>query len=133
MPVATEMARVKRRTCQSMSISPTRGMLPAFVATRRRRPPNARSVPSTAPMQGEQNAFHDELLEQRAEAGADGGADGDLAAAGFGAGEQEVGDVDAGDQEDEDDGAEEDEHGAAHAFDDFVLEAGEDDRDGSFR
>ena len=62
------------------------------------------------------------------EAGADGGADGDLAAARFGAGQQQVGDVDAGDQEDEDHRAEEDEHGAADAFDHFVLESGEDDR-----
>ena len=52
-------------------------------------------------------------------------ANGNLAAAGFGAGEQEVSDVDAGDQEHEYNGAEEDEHCAAHAFDDFVLETGE--------
>ena len=62
---------------------------------------------------------------RRAEPGADGGAHGDFAAAGFGARQQEVGHIDAGDEEDEAHRAEEHEHGAADASDDLLLEAGE--------
>ena len=65
---------------------------------------------------------------RRAESGADGGADGDLAAARFGARQQQVGHVDAGDQQHEADRAQQHQHGAADAFDDLVLEAGEHDR-----
>ena len=65
--------------------------------------------------EGEQDAFDDELLKEASQSGADGGAHGDFAAAGFGARQQEVGDVDAGNEEDEADRAEQHEHGAADA------------------
>ena len=65
--------------------------------------------------EGEQDAFDDELLKEASQPGADGSADGDFAAAGFGARQQEVGHIDAGDEQNEANRAEEHEHGAADA------------------
>ena len=77
--------------------------------------------------EGEQDAFDDELLKEASQPGADGSADGDFAAAGFGARQQEVGHIDAGDEENEANRAEEHEHRAAYTSDDLFLEAGDHD------
>ena len=67
------------------------------------------------------------MLQETSETGADRGADCDLAAARFGAGQEEIGNVDAGDEEHEGDGAEEDQHGPADGVNHVVLKAREDD------
>ena len=69
----------------------------------------------------EQQVLGEELAEDPAAAGADGGSDGELALAGAVAGEEEVGDVHAGDQDDEADRAEEDPQHRPDAADDPVL------------
>lgn len=53
-----------------------------------------------------ENAFDEELTDKLEAGGADGGTDGDVAGAGDGAGEHHVGDVGAGDEQHEEDGAE---------------------------
>ena len=58
----------------------------------------------------------------RAAAGADGGADRHLAAPADGAGQQQVRDVGAGDEQDEADGADEDPQRAAHVADDLLAQ-----------
>ena len=118
---------VNSSTCQSMPISPTRGMLPALVATSRRSPPNASSMPKTAPVQRKQNALDDELLQQRAEVRRRSRRGPRSRGGGFGARQQQVRHVHAGDQQHEAHRAQQHQHGAAYAFDHFILEAGEDD------
>ena len=65
----------------------------------------------------------DKLAEQPSHARADSGAHRDLAAADFRAGQQQVGDVDAGDQQHEYHRAQQDQHRLAHRVHHFVLEA----------
>ena len=71
----------------------------------------------------DQDAFGEELADEAGPAGAEGGADGDFFLASGGAGEQEVGDVGAGDEQHEADRAEQHEHGAADIAYDHFLDA----------
>ena len=69
----------------------------------------------------EQDTFREQLANDAASAGAQGCAHGDFFAAGDGAGEQEICNVGAGDQEDERDGAEQNYQGAAGVADYLFL------------
>ena len=86
-----------------------RGMLPGFTASSARTPSAPIARPSTPPIEREQHAFGEQLADDAAAAGADGGADGDLARAAGGARQQQVGDVGAGDQQHAADRAQQDE------------------------
>jgi hypothetical protein len=72
--------------------------------------------------QSEQQALGEELPHEAATAGAEGRADGDLAVAALGAGEQEVRDVRAGDEHEEPHGAGEQEKRRPPRPDDLVVE-----------
>jgi hypothetical protein len=67
--------------------------------------------------QGQQDAFGEELADDASASGADGDADGDLPAACHGAGQQQVGDVGAGDQQHETDRAHQTQKRGAHIAD----------------
>ena len=71
---------------------------------------------------GEQERLGEELPHQPGGAGADGGADRHLAAPADGAGEQEVRDVGAGDEQHEADGADEDPQRTADLADDLLAQ-----------
>ncbi len=71
-----------------------------------------------------QHAFDHELLEQSPEPGADGGAHGNLPPARLGAREQQVGDVDAGDEQHEDDRAQQNQHGPPDVLHDLIAKTG---------
>ena len=74
---------------------------------------------------GQQDALGEELADQAPASRAHGGAHADLALAGGGAGEQQVGDVDARDQEHEAHGGGEGQHRRANAADGGLLHVGE--------
>src|ERR1700761_1850448 len=71
---------------------------------------------------GEDKAFEEELADDAGTAGAESTADGELFGAGGGAREQQVGEIDACDEQDGSDGAPEDDKRAAEAAADVVLE-----------
>jgi hypothetical protein len=71
----------------------------------------------------EQGAFGEELAYQPLPSSAQGGADGDLLVASGGAREQQVGDVGAGDQQNQRDGAEQHQQGAADIADHVLPQA----------
>ena len=101
MPVTTDATSAKRSTRPSIDTSSARGELPrqqlrAGVETDARQQQTDR-----APGRGEDQRLDDQLLEHAAAASAEGGADGDFLPPGQGAGEQQISDVRAGDQEDE--------------------------------
>ncbi len=73
----------------------------------------ARTRPRRAPARGEDEALGEHLADERRAAGTQGGAHGELFAAGGGAGEQQVGEVDADDEQDEADRAPEHDERAA--------------------
>ena len=69
---------------------------------------------------GQHEALGEQLTDDPRTAGAERRPDGDLALTAFGAREQQVGDVGAGDEQQECDRAEQQPDGAAHGADDFV-------------
>ena len=75
-----------------------------------------------APAEGEHDALGEELSEHAPPAGADRDAHGDLPPPRRRARHQQVGQVGARDEEHEDDGSEQDEHGAPHVFHERGLE-----------
>ena len=71
---------------------------------------------------GQYQAFGEELANEAEARGSEGDADGDFLAAGGGAGEQQIGDVGAGHQQDESDGAQDNHHCGAKAAGDLQSE-----------
>ena len=108
-------------TRQSMVISAARGMLPwlkARISLRRpRQRPNRQAAPRAA--RHKPSIRHCRARSHRA--GADGFANGHFVVPRFGAGEQEISDVHAGNQQNEADGCEHDKHGRLHVADYFVM------------
>ena len=76
---------------------------------------------------GEDEAFGEELADDAGTAGAESAAHGELLGAGGGASEQQVGEVDAGDEQDRADGGPKDDERAAKLAADVVLERHGDD------
>ena len=63
--------------------------------------PGSEDQPENSADSGKKNAFGEQLADQMAAAGANGGTDGDFALASGGAREQEIGDVGTGDEQNE--------------------------------
>jgi len=82
----------------------------------------ARTIPSAAPGQRGDHALERQLHDQAAAAGAERRADRQLAAARRGPRQGQVGDVRAGDDEDQSDGGEEDEDDGPDLAEDVLLE-----------
>ncbi len=93
-------------------------MLPALVATRRRSPPYASSTPKTAPVRESKHPLDNELLKKPAQSGADGGAHGYLATPRFGARQQQIGHIDARNQQHETHRTQKHHHGGPDALND---------------
>ncbi len=127
MPVASDTPMVKASTRQSRPttppFSPTRGRLAVLMASSARMPTTPRIKPQAAANRREQHAFGQQLRDDAAAGGADGRSNRDLAAAPGGADQQQVGDVGAGDQQDEPDRAEQHVEGRADVGDHLLAEA----------
>ena len=121
-PVSTATASVKSSTGASIAISAVRGMASGLVATSRRRPASASPTPAAAPASERMRALGDELDEQAAAARAERGADRELLLPRLRSREQQVGEVRAGDEQHEPDGALQDPQRRRHVADDVVLE-----------
>ncbi len=105
--IATAVA--KRRTRQSVwTVSERESFAVESTRIRRRLKICARRDAEESSGDGEERGFDEELAKKARACGSEGHADGDLALASAGAGEHEVGEVGAGDEEDETGDAEED-------------------------
>ena len=103
MPSAKASTRQSRAvtaeaTCCS---SLMRGRLPGLKASSKRTPQAPMAKPIKPLSDGQQHAFGQKLAEQAPASGAEGGANGDFFLASGGAGQQQIGDVGAGDQQHE--------------------------------
>src|ERR1017187_7572509 len=104
-PVATETARVKTMTKGSMAISVERGRLPGTAASTSLVPQRASSRPIAAPPRDSRTLSVNNWRTTRPRSAPERGANGELTLAGAGAREQKIGDVGAGDDQHEPDGA----------------------------
>ena len=104
-PVSSDTTIVNTSTAGSIAISADRGMLLGFAASTARRPPKPIDGTKRAANQREDHPFGQKLPQQAPAPGAKRGPDGELALPRFGAGQKQVGQVRARDQEDERDRA----------------------------
>ena len=104
-PVATATMAVKARTRTSSAISPTRGSSDPKMGNEYVDAVHCGEEPENAPAHSEQETFRERLLHQAPAARAESGPQGDLLGAAMGAREEQIGQVRAGDEEDERDRA----------------------------
>ena len=102
-PAATDTTSVNTSDVASTAISSSRGSLAGFMRQDQLQRGDGEADAGGAAEQAEQQALDQHLAGQAAAAGADGGADGELLGAALGPDEQEVGDVGAGDEQDDPD------------------------------
>ena len=122
-PVRSEMSSVKARTPGSSVISAALGRLSGLAAIMALQSDDAERRAERAAGQREHDAFGHELAQQPPAAGAKRGADRVLLLPRLGAREQQVGQVGAGDEQDEAHGALQHPQRGADAADDVVLQA----------
>ncbi len=100
-PITVVTVRPKANTVPSRRIAPTRGSPGGLRATSARMPASATIIPTAPPISREQQALGQHLPGQPPPSGAKRRAHRELAAPLRAAGEQQIGDVHAGDREDE--------------------------------
>ena len=125
IPVRTAIAAVKPSALPSSPISDARGRMEGLKVPSMRVPAQAMASPAAAPNAGQQHGFRQELADQARASGAERTAHAHLAAARRGAREQQVGEVHAGDQQDESHGRRERQQRRANAAHDGFLQAAE--------
>src|SRR6266478_876431 len=84
--------------------------------------PNGESDAEASTNQSEEQTFHEQLAGDAPAAGADGGSNGHLAFATGSAGEEEAGNIGAGDEEDKRDSAKENQQGGAQLAGNLIAE-----------
>jgi hypothetical protein len=102
--------------------SPMRGRSAGLTGEQRAHAHIAEDEAEDAAGDGEDDAFGEELADDAGAAGAHGGTDGEFTLAAGGPDEQEIGDVGAGDEQDEADGSEQDKERGARVGDDGVAQ-----------
>ena len=115
-------AKVKASTQPSTPISSMRGSPPGMAATTACVPQRARSNPKAPPARASSTLSVRQLPDHAALARAHGGANGHLSAARRGAGQQQIGDVGAGDQEHKADRAQQHQESGPHVPHDFLRQ-----------
>ena len=127
-PVTTATAAVKATARPSSATSAARGTACGLAARSAFRPAQARPSPSAAPASAEHHALGEELAHQPPALGAEAGAHRDLPPPPLGAGEHQVGDVGAGDEQHEADGAEQEQQRRARVAHHLLVQREEDHR-----
>ena len=123
MPVASDTPSAKSSTEPSIEMSLTRGMLPALSVWIGRIARYASSSPTLPPARARTTLSESICSTSRRAPGAERGANGDLLAAHRCAHQQQIGDVGAGDQDDDADGGEQRQQRRADAGDHAVVQA----------